>query len=57
MENQFGEKIRQLRESKHLLQRHVASLMEIDTPMLSKIERGDRKAKKNKSNSFRKFIR
>ncbi len=46
MENQFGERIKQLREAKHLLQRQVASMLEIDTPMLSKIERGDRKAKK-----------
>jgi len=44
--NQFGERIRRLREANHLLQRQVASVMEIDTPMLSKIERGDRKAKK-----------
>lgn len=47
MANQFGEKIRQLRESNNLLQRQVASELEIDTPMLSKIERGDRKAKKD----------
>lgn len=46
MANQFGERIRKLREANHLLQRQVASEMEIDTPMLSKIERGDRKAKK-----------
>lgn len=46
MANQFGERIRRLREANHLLQRQVASEMEIDTPMLSKIERGDRKAKK-----------
>src|SRR5882724_8606031 len=46
MKNQFGNKIKELRESKGLLQRQVASLLEIDTPMLSKIERGERKAKK-----------
>lgn len=46
MENQFGNKIKELRESKKLLQRHIASILEIDTPMLSKIERGERKAKK-----------
>lgn len=46
MSNQFGEKIRQLRESKHLLQRQVASQLDIDSPMLSKIERGERRAKK-----------
>ena len=46
MANQFGERLRQLREHNNLLQRQVASLLEIDTPMLSKIERGERKAKK-----------
>jgi len=46
MENQFGERIRKLRQAKKLLQRQIASLLEIDTPMLSKIERGERRAKK-----------
>jgi transcriptional regulator with XRE-family HTH domain len=44
--NQFGIKIKELREANNLLQRQVASQLEIDTPMLSKIERGERKAKK-----------
>lgn len=44
--NQFGEKIKQLRESKGLLQRQISNLLDIDTPMLSKIERGERNAKK-----------
>lgn len=46
MANQFGERLKKLREQNNLLQRQVASLLEIDTPMLSKIERGERKAKK-----------
>lgn len=46
MANQFGIKIKELREANSLLQRQVASQLEIDTPMLSKIERGERKAKK-----------
>lgn len=46
MENQFGERIRQLREANHLFQRQIAGLLEIDTPMLSKMERGERRAKK-----------
>jgi transcriptional regulator with XRE-family HTH domain len=52
MENQFGDKIRQLREGKNLLQRQVASMLEIDTPMLSKIERGERKARKEQVVQF-----
>ena len=44
--NQFGERIRQLREQKGLLQRQVANQLEMDTPMLSKVERGVRNAKR-----------
>ena len=43
---QFGERIKELRESQGLLQRQLAASLEIDTPMFSKIERGDRKAKR-----------
>lgn len=42
----FGNRIRELRESKGLLQRQLAASLEIDTPMYSKIERGERKAKR-----------
>ena len=56
MANQFGDKIRQLREANNLLQRQVASKLEIDTPMLSKIERGDRKAKKEQVSIFAKLF-
>lgn len=43
---QFGERIKELRESQGLLQRQLAASLEIDTPMFSKIERGERKAKR-----------
>ena len=56
MANQFGEKIRKLRESNRLLQREIACQLEIDTPMLSKIERGERKAKKRQVLSFAKLF-
>ena len=42
----FGKKIKELREKQGLLQRQLAAVLEIDTPMFSKIERGDRKAKR-----------
>ena len=57
MENQFGERIKQLRETQSLLQRQVSSLLEIDTPMLSKIERGERKAKKEQVIQFAKIFK
>ena len=56
MANQFGEKIRKLRESNRLLQKQIASQMEIDSAMLSKIERGERKAKKEQVPSFAKLL-
>ena len=46
MESQFGEKIRTLREAKHLYLRQVASQLEMDTAQLSKIEKGQRQLKK-----------
>lgn len=46
IQSEFGEEIKRLRELNHLYQRQVASELEIDTPMLSKIERGERKARK-----------
>ena len=39
-------KIKELREEQKLLQRQLAAILEIDTPMFSKIERGDRRAKR-----------
>jgi transcriptional regulator with XRE-family HTH domain len=42
----FGKKIKKLREKRGLLQRQLAASLEIDTPMYSKIERGDRRAKR-----------
>ncbi|MEJ7829691.1 MAG: helix-turn-helix transcriptional regulator [Segetibacter sp.] len=42
----FGERIKQLREEKGLLQRQMAASLNMDTPMFSKIERGERKAKR-----------
>jgi len=42
----FAERIKRLREERQLLQRQLAAALEIDTPMYSKIERGDRRAKR-----------
>ena len=39
-----GELIREKREKKGLLLRHVSAMLDIDTAILSKIERGERKA-------------
>jgi transcriptional regulator with XRE-family HTH domain len=55
--NQFGSKIKKLREAKHLLQRQVAAQLEMDTPMLSKIERGERKARKEQVPLFAEILK
>ena len=43
----LGERIKELRAEHGVLQRQLAALLEIDTPMFSKIERGDRRAKRS----------
>lgn len=42
----FADKIKQLREQKNLLQRQMSADLEIDSGLYSKIERGDRRAKR-----------
>ena len=42
----LGKRIKELRDESGVLQRQLAALLEIDTPMFSKIERGDRRAKR-----------
>ena len=42
----FGNKIKELREARGLLQRQLAVALGVDVPMFSKIERGDRRAKR-----------
>ncbi len=43
----FGKKIKELREEHGMVQRKLAAALDIDTPMYSKIERGERKAKRS----------
>jgi transcriptional regulator with XRE-family HTH domain len=42
----FNEKIKQLRETRQLPQRKLAAALDIDTASYCKIERGERKARK-----------
>lgn len=57
MANQFGIRIKQLREENHLFQREIANALNTDTPMLSKIERGERKAKKQQVPLLEKILK
>lgn len=43
----FAEKIHQLRETNKLYQKQVASALAIDTPMYCRIEKGERRAKRD----------
>lgn len=52
----FGNYIRKLREQKQLLLREVASQMNIDTALLSKIERGTRIARKEQVEDLAKAL-
>lgn len=52
----LGNKIRSLRDKQGILQRQVAAYLEIDTPMFSKIERGDRRAKRSQIPQLAKFF-
>jgi predicted nucleotidyltransferase/DNA-binding XRE family transcriptional regulator len=45
--NKFGAKIKELRLKMGLLQRQIAAKLEVDSAMLSKIEKGERNAKED----------
>ncbi len=46
MATQFGERIRELRTEQGLLLRQLASKLDVDTSIISKVERGERQLKK-----------
>jgi transcriptional regulator with XRE-family HTH domain len=46
MATQFGIRVRELRTEQKMLIRQLASKLEVDTSIISKVERGDRQLKK-----------
>ena len=52
----FANKIRQIREEKGFLQRHVSSAIDMDNAMFCKIERGDCLAKREHVIDIAKFL-
>ena len=52
----IGKRIKELREEKGLVQRQLAAKLEIDTPMYSKIERGERRAKREQVLKLAKML-
>lgn len=55
--NHLGQKIRAIRESQNLLLRQVAAELEVDTALMSKIERGDRNASKQQVIEIAKYLK
>ena len=55
--NHFGKKVRELREKQKLLLRQVAAYLEVDTALISKIERGERNASKTQVIEIAKFLK
>lgn len=54
--NTFGDKIRAQREKKGMLLRELAAKIDVDTALLSKVERGERKMKKQKVKVIAKIL-
>jgi transcriptional regulator with XRE-family HTH domain len=54
--NYLGNRLRELRESKGLLLRQVAAHIEVDTALVSKLERGERKANKDQVTRIAEFL-
>ena len=52
----LGNKIKELRDKHEVLQRQLAAYLEIYTPMFSKIERGDRRAKRSQVIMLAKYF-
>ena len=52
----LGKRIKELREEKGLLQRQLVAELEIDSPMYSKIERGERRAKREQVVKLAKML-
>ncbi|MGX1024307.1 helix-turn-helix domain-containing protein [Psychroflexus sp. MBR-150] len=53
----FGNRIRTLREKQQISQRQLASVLEIDTATYCKIEKGDRRAKREQVSTLAKLLK
>ena len=56
MVTKFGNRIRELRLEKNLLLRQIAAKLDVDTSILSKVERGDRTLKKHQIHELCKIL-
>jgi transcriptional regulator with XRE-family HTH domain len=55
--NGLGDKIRQVRESQGLLLRQAAAFLEVDTALVSKLERGERRPQKEQVIKLAEFLK
>jgi len=53
----FGEKLRELRESKNLMQRQVGALIEVDGAFISKIEKNDKPIKREHLKTLSQYFK
>lgn len=54
--NNFGQKVRVIRESKSLLLRQAAAFLEVDTAFLSNVELGKKKATRQQADKLADFL-
>lgn len=52
----LGQKLRQLREDKGLMQREVGAQIEVDGAMISKVENGDKRINRNHLPTLSHFL-
>ncbi len=57
MATQLGDKLRTLRTKQNLLLRQVAAKLDIDTSIISKMERGERPIKKEQIEPLAEFLK
>ncbi len=57
MANLLGVFLKEIRDDKQFLQKDIAECLHIDTPMYSKIERGERRLKKEQITILSKFLK
>ncbi|MBP8967353.1 MAG: helix-turn-helix transcriptional regulator [Paludibacteraceae bacterium] len=53
----FSNRLRQLREQNNLLQRHMSAALQIDTCLYNKIERGERRVKREQVIAIAKIFK
>jgi transcriptional regulator with XRE-family HTH domain len=55
--NSLGQKIREQREKKGVLLRQLAAFAEVDTALISKLERGERRATRDQVLKIAEFLK